>query len=282
MIKKLLSDPLLHFLILAFVFFGIYDMLASDNNAEQSNEDNIITISDGRIEQLKMGFEKIWRHQPTNKELDGLIKNYALDEIYSRQARELELDVDDGIIRKRLRQKMEFMIQDISAITPPSESELTAWYQSHTDIYRDADQFTFQQVYYPAKGTPETYAAHIKTQKDKISQGHAPDKGNTMLATHFTNASRNSIAKQFGDSFAKQLKTLPVNSWSGPVRSSLGLHFVYIKQYKPGKLPPLNMMRDQVLIDWHYQKNIDFKADFEQKLLTQYTLEFNHEQNASK
>ena len=93
--KKLLNEPLVHFLLIGvalFVFFGLLD--ESGTGSKQR-----IVVSAGRIEQLASVFMKTWQRPPTRPELDGLIREFALEEAYYRQAVNMGLDRDDTIIR---------------------------------------------------------------------------------------------------------------------------------------------------------------------------------------
>ena len=59
-------------------------------------------------------FARTWRRPPTEQELQGLIEDYIRDEIFYREGRAAGLDRDDFIIRRRVRQKMEFLAEDMS------------------------------------------------------------------------------------------------------------------------------------------------------------------------
>ena len=57
------------------------------------------------------------------------------------------LDRDDTIIRRRLRQKLEFLVEDTIDATPPTDAELEAWLAAHPDPFRREPRLTFRQVY---------------------------------------------------------------------------------------------------------------------------------------
>jgi hypothetical protein len=59
------------------------------------------------------------------------------------------LDRDDTIVRRRLRQKLEFLIPDLaSQIAPPTEPDLAAYFDQHADTYRGAPTVSFEQVFF--------------------------------------------------------------------------------------------------------------------------------------
>ena len=81
------------------------------------------------------------------QELDGLINEHIREEILYREALALGLDRDDTIVRRRLRQKIEFLSEDILPLPEPTDDELTDYLNSNPASYRLDSQFTFKQVY---------------------------------------------------------------------------------------------------------------------------------------
>ena len=76
----------------------------------------------------------------------------------------LGLDKDDTIIRRRLRQKMEFVTDDIAALAEPTDDELSAYLHAHPETFRVQRQFTFSQVYLnPEKHGDNLVARHRAT-----------------------------------------------------------------------------------------------------------------------
>src|SRR6185437_4525850 len=106
-----------------------------------------IVISAGEVAGMAEGFGRTWRRPPTREEIEGLIRDRVQDEVYCREAMALGLDKDDTIIRRRLRQKMEFVSDDVAALAEPTDDELSAFLKSHADTFRVQRQFTFSHVY---------------------------------------------------------------------------------------------------------------------------------------
>ena len=83
-------------------------------------------------------FTRTWQRPPTSEELEGLIRDRVREEVYYREALALGLDKDDLIIRRRLRQKMEFVTDDVVAQAQPTDDELSAYLKAHPDTFRVA------------------------------------------------------------------------------------------------------------------------------------------------
>ena len=59
--------------------------------------------------------------------------------LYCREAVALGLDRDDPVIRRRLRQKLEFVSEDTAASVEPTDDELRAYLSAHSEGFRNAD-----------------------------------------------------------------------------------------------------------------------------------------------
>jgi hypothetical protein len=101
----LLREPLLHFLVLGAALFGLFSMVDKNNSEAPAK----IIVSTSRVTTLADGFARTWRRPPTEQELQGLVEDYIRDEIFYREGRAAGLDRDDFVIRRRVRQKMEFL-----------------------------------------------------------------------------------------------------------------------------------------------------------------------------
>ncbi|WP_112477920.1 hypothetical protein [Vibrio variabilis] len=141
-LSLLVKEPLCHFLAISALLFVVYDQVAPEPVAPSES----ITISDARIEQMYNRFEKLWHRPPSDIEMTGLIDDYLLDEIYALEARELGLDKGDGVIKKRLRQKMEFMLFDIAGAVPPKKHELQEYLEHNAERYTIPESYDLEVI----------------------------------------------------------------------------------------------------------------------------------------
>ena len=134
MLGRVLREPLTHFIGLALAIFLLYGVVS--RSAEPKADEIIVTSA--KIEQLGSLFTKTWQRPPSAQELKGLIDDYVKEEIYNREALLLGLDRDDTVIRRRLRQKMEFLVDaEVDAITP-TDAELEVYLKANADQFRIA------------------------------------------------------------------------------------------------------------------------------------------------
>jgi hypothetical protein len=272
-VKRLLREPLLHFLLLGAALFIAYGLMAPPGSSGPGN----IVVTTGQIRHLATGFAKTWQRPPTDEELKGLIDDWVREEIATREAMALGLDKDDTVIRRRLRQKLEFVSDAIAAETAPTDADLNAYLQAHPESFRLEPRFTFSQVYLdPAKhgGHLADDAAQVLARLRRAGgKADLSSLGDSFLLEQtFASAPASEVAKQFGDKFAAKLEELAPGQWQGPVESGYGLHLVLVRERTEGGLPELADVRDVVRREWENARRLEGTATFYQALLKRYTV----------
>ncbi|MFT5301018.1 MAG: hypothetical protein ACI814_001802 [Mariniblastus sp.] len=262
---KLLKEPLVHFLLIGIGLFIAYGFV---NSSDLADADNEIVVSAGRIEQLATVFAKTWQRPPTPDELKGLIDDFVLEEVYYRQAKAMEIDNDDTIIRRRLRQKLEFLTDDTASLVEPTEKELIVYLADNDDRFRQSPTYTFQQVYFnPEKHTEAEIADEISFLQAGKQVGDV-----SLLPTSFEDARRQAVDGTFGTRFSEKLDDLKVGDWQGPVRSGLGFHLIKIDSRTEGRLPELDQIRQVVEREWSNEKRLSIRKQMNDRLLGEYEI----------
>ena len=271
MLRRLLREPLAHFAALALVIFAAYAVLAPP--AQQAPVGSIV-VSAGKIEQMAAIFARTWQRPPSPEELKGLIDDYVTEEIYVREALALGLDTDDTVIRRRLRQKMEFMTSaDVDALTP-TDADLQAYLDTHPDAFSEAPQVGFQQVYLNPDRHPETMDQDAATLLEALRADPKADTSvlgdASLLPYELPLTSIGSIDRIFGPDIAASVAQAEPGVWTGPVASPYGLHLIRVKTKSPGRIPALAEIRDVVLREWSNAKRQDLEAARLADLLGRY------------
>ena len=273
MTMKILREPLLHFLLLGAAIFVAYSFVSKRSNEEPGQ----IVITRGQIENIATTFAKTWQRPPSAEELKNLIRERVKEEVLCREAMALGLDQDDTVIRRRLRQKMEFVSDDIAAQTEPTDVDLAAYLQAHADKFRVEQQFTFRQVYLdPQKhgdNLPRDAAqllAQLNQAGDKADVSKLGDS--LMLEPALVSVPSGEIAKQFGEAFVKKLGEIQPQRWQGPVESGYGAHLVFISERTAGRLPALADVREAVRREWDNARRVEANEKFYGDLLKRYTV----------
>jgi hypothetical protein len=271
--KSLLREPLVHFIALGALLFAIHAWL---NPATPDVASKEIAISEGRVRSLAENFRRTWQRAPTREELDGLIEAHVREEVMVRAALALGLDRDDAIIRRRLQQKVDFLIEEAALAEPASEAELMAYLQAHADKFRSAPRLSFEQVYLDPARRGTRLADDAAALRARLAAGSTPPEqaGDRLqlLQSRYVDLSQDEIDRLFGEDFARALSALPVGQWAGPVNSGYGAHLVRIETLSPGKVPPLAEVRPQVEREWaHARRQAQARSAYE-ALRAKYTV----------
>jgi parvulin-like peptidyl-prolyl isomerase len=269
--KRLLREPLLHFLLIGAGLFLLYGLL----NRGQSDAPREIVISEARVEALAENFATVWMRPPTAAELKGLIDDYVAEEVYYREAVAMGLDQDDTVIRRRLRQKMEFISEDVAAATEPTDAQLQAYLEQHADKFVLPATLTFQQAYLSVERRGETARADAEKLLADLQAGRGPadpaEAGDaTLLPATMEAASPQAIANAFGEEFARQIDEAPVGQWSGPIESGFGLHLVKVDERVAASAPSLAEIRPIVLREWQSEQRRTLSESFLDTLRSKY------------
>jgi hypothetical protein len=199
------------------------------------------------------------------------------EEIATREATSLGFDRDDTIIRRRLRQKLEFLVEDAAEAAPPTEAELQAWLDAHPEPFRAEPQIAFRQLYLSPdrrRGSVEAEAARLLARL----QGEGPEAridelgDPIMLPQELPLVPRRETARLFGESFADRLMAIEPGTWAGPVESGYGLHLVFVRERVPGSLPELSAVRPLVERELLAERRRTRLETMYERLLEKYTV----------
>jgi hypothetical protein len=265
--RKLLREPLAHFLILGAVLFLVFDLTSE---TDQPGERRIV-VTAGQVEQLAGQFSRTWLRPPTPGELDGLVERYVRSEIYYREALAMGLGQDDPYVRNRLALKLEVLLDDLSAEAEPKDEELTRFLDAHAERFAEPPRLSFRQVYL----NPEQHAdpaAEAQRLLELLRNGADPGAlGDvSMLIPGLDASTPDEIARQFGEDFAAALLALEPGGWVGPVRSTFGAHLVRVSQRQPARQPAVAEIRDAVLAEWRDQRRREAKEQAYRRLRERY------------
>lgn len=247
--RRWLREPLVHFLALGALIFGAYTALndGTDNDRE-------IVVSVGQQEHLLTTFTRTWQRPPTPEEFQGLVEDWIRQEIAYREGQAMGLDSGDTVIRRRLRQKLELLAEDVVDLDEPTEQELQAFLERNQDVYEAEARYNLRQVYFSPDRRGDEAVRDAEQALVLLSSGDlALDPalvGDPLPLPHrLDDEAEGALARQFGRAFAKGLEGLPLGEWSGPVESGFGLHLVQLEARRAGRPLSLEEARSAVARD---------------------------------
>jgi hypothetical protein len=268
----LLREPIVHFLAIGAALFAGWAAFGDDADVASRR----IVVGEAQIVQLAAGFERTWLRPPTAAELESLIREHVREEVLYREAVALGLDRDDTIVRRRLRQKMEFISDDIAAAEAPTESDLLAYMQEHAAAYRADPIVSFRQVYVSRDrhgADAGRVAAGLLATLQRMPAADAETLGDSIMLPHAVASTRRAeVAQLFGAAFADRVLAAPLDRWDGPYESGYGLHLVRVELRDDGRMPSLDEVRERVERDWRDDRRRRANESGYQQLLAQYVV----------
>lgn len=247
--RRVFSEPLTHFLIAGLALFVAGRIYETQTNVYR------IVVTPRHVAQLANDYALQFGTQPSPQILEQLVDRDIHDEMLLRQGLALKLDQDDEIVRRRIVQKAQFLMQDLNPPAEPTDAQLQAYYDAHPAAYVTQPQATFSHIYFSADNGGDAAAkaraaAVLRTLGAGVTR--APDKGDVFPDLYdFSAFEPEQVERLFGHSpFADAVFSAPIGRWVGPVKSGYGWHLLYVDARQAPGRPPLATVRDQVRADY--------------------------------
>jgi peptidyl-prolyl cis-trans isomerase C len=251
---RLLREPLLHFVLVAFVLFIGYRMLHPATEADQRS--NRIELTTDDFVQMSVAWLAQGRPPPSPEQLQNLIEVQVREEVLYREALVLGLDRDDTIVKRRLAQKMEFLADQIASTIDPTTDELKSWFANNEQLFALSPRITFRHLYFSPDQRGE-HAREAATEAATTLIGKSGDwpEGPAladpfMFQDRYVDRSFDEMAKLFGLDFARALLGLKPGSWQGPIESGYGWHLVFVEASSLARVPAFEEIESDVKSEW--------------------------------
>lgn len=246
--KTLLREPFVHFIVLGLGLFAAHGVWQKQI---QKSERTII-VNPAEMERQAQIFATENRRQPSDNDLEGLLFAHIEEQVLMREAIRLGLNEDDTIIRRRLAQKMRFMIDDVSMPALPDRTALEAWFSENPSRFIRPETRSFEHIYLSPKNRADTVVAEAEAilargvSDDWTSVGEA-----FMTGRSFKTLAQPAVQRDFGTAFAQALFALPrSDAWQGPINSAFGVHLVRLTDVTPAYLPDFEDIQIEVEAVW--------------------------------
>ena len=266
-VRRILREPLLHFLLLGLALFLYFGRVAPDDDGERR-----IVVSQAEVDLLATQFQGTWSRSPSPVELNGLVDSYIRDEILYREGVALGLDRDDAVVKRRVRQKLDVIFEESVAQQPATDADLQAYLDANPTAFRQAAVVSFDQLYF---GSDALAPQRLAQARSALARGADPATLGqaTLLPAHQDAMPLDLVARDFGEQFAGQLATAPVGQWSGPVTSGFGTHLVRVTAIEQARAPALADVREAVAREWENERRTRAHAEALARLRERYEVE---------
>jgi len=284
--KKLIKEPLIQFVCIALLLLLGERLINADAYAYDQYH---INVDDAVLLQYMQLRAKTFRPDDALKALQSLsaedrqqlVDDYSREEALFREAMALNLDKNDQIIRRRLIQKMDYLVQGFyDQAEPLTEEDLRSYYQTRREEYKKPASATFTHVFVSSErhSIEEAKAMAVDLQKTlnaaRVPFENAPRYGERFLYNrNYVNRDDDEIASHFGESFQQQLFALETgDQWRGPIQSTYGWHLVLLVKNSPAYIPPLEEIASNVFADAQREQQQKIKRQAIEELMVKYQI----------
>lgn len=270
--NKLIKEPFFHFIILGIALFFLYGLV---NEKEDSK--NTIIINDFDLDNIISSWEMQWKRPPTEQELQNLINQNIKQEVFYQEALNMNLDHNDEIIKRRLSQKMQFLSNDIAALTEPTNELLKEYFNENSDKYLTPTTYSLYQIIFSPDKRKDNHKDALETLKqfpEATFDEMQPWGDKLPFPYYFEEVNTNELGLQLGSKFPEAIENEGINKWVGPIPSGFGYHLVYIINKVPPQLPEFEMVKNDVLRNYEYDNQKETNELIYQELKKKYDIEF--------
>ncbi|MEM9489548.1 MAG: peptidylprolyl isomerase, partial [Myxococcota bacterium] len=185
----------------------------------------------------------------------------------------LGLDRADLVIRRRMVQKMEFLLRDSVVVDEPSDDQLGRYLAEHAETFWVPTKIGFRHVF--VRGRDDSARLRVRDLSARLNRDGAGESlpGEPFARGHeFIAEPMADIERIFGRPFAAAVTAHSPGQWSPPIRSQFGWHSVWVEELAPGYLPELAEIRERVTERWWLAERARARAAALDELIGRYTV----------
>ena len=253
--KALIREPLVWFFIIGSAIFIMKGLWT------EKPVDYQIRITEKDVSRIRSQWEAQSSKPLSDKELKSLIDGHVREEMLYREAIRLGLDQNDVIIRRRLVQKLKFLVEDVSKVRNPTDAVLREFFEKHSDKYFLPARISFSHLYFNTEKRGAALSNDLRMTMARLNE----KAGNKvlseikwlgsgdpfMLPSTYKELTQSEAANLLGHAFANAIFKLNAdNLWHGPVSSGFGEHLVRITGITPARQPDFEKVKKLVAKDF--------------------------------
>lgn len=233
----LLREPLLHFILLGGLLFGL------DRALTKPDESRTIVVSADVDSEAVETFKAARGREPNLQELAALHKVWLDNEVLYREGLALQVDKGDPAIRERVIFKALSVVDSNVKLPPADDATLRSWFERHRDKYDEPARFDFEEAALSGD-TSE------KAVREFVQQLEAGTPGDAKAGLRiFKNRPHQNLVDSYGADFAKALEGSPLGRWQAlPTKD--GWRAMRLAAAVPPKPADFERVRGPLLQDW--------------------------------
>ena len=227
-----------------------------------SDDENMIYVSDNDIDFLVSTWNDQMQRPPNEEELKTIIENFIQNEVLYREALKLNLDSGDIIVKRRLVQKLGFLKQE-EGVKIPNDKELKEYFNENKVEFRIPKRLSFNHIFFSKESRSFEEVRQYLVNKNIKSDPF-------LLGRNFSDKTIRQIQRDFGDKFAASLDELTSLKNDLIIESIYGWHIVNVSDIENSYLPEFNSIRDKLLDTYLLVKKDEVLKKYTEELIKSY------------
>jgi hypothetical protein len=174
------------------------------------------------------------------------------DQALYEEALEMRLHLGDEVVKRRLIQVIEQLMLAANPPQPIAESALLAEFKKRREELRRPPRYSIEHLYFNREAEAKIDSVIATISEQNLSAAQAREMSSPFLPGYqFTRQTPDQLARHFGASFVKNLQQTDPQpgTWRGPVRSTYGMHYVWVSEVEADRDATLEEVRGQLLRD---------------------------------
>ena len=260
-IRAVLTQPLLHFLLIGAGLFLLFEWTGKPVNSVDArtvivDKQMLHSFMQYRAKAFNETLVEQMIADLSKEEFDRLIEDLVREEVLYREALAMSMEQEDYIIKRRLIQKMEFITSGfITAAAELSDADVATFYEANKEEYYIEPYITFTHVFFDNERHGSEQAQALAQHKlaqlnhEQVPFTGSPRHGDRFLYhTNYVERVPEFVASHFGEPMARSIFALSPNDqqWHGPYTSSYGFHLLMLTHKANGRYPALDEIRERV------------------------------------
>ncbi len=282
---QLLKQPLFHFLVLGALIFVGYALTGEPSTEPPAAQTDTVIVVDHAalldyLQYQAQAFEpEVFEARlaaMSEEEIDALITAYVREEVLYREGLRMGMDQADYVIRQRLVQKVEFLLENLVAEDiNPTDAELQGYYDARIADYNADSVYTFTHIFFDGQqdmAQAKARAESLLASSADIAFDEASQHGDRYpFLQNYVERTRDFVGNNFSAEFVAQLDTVtPGETWQGPFASRYGWHLVMLRARTEPFTPALADIRGRVLDDFRYDALVSGRQAAEERVIGEY------------
>jgi len=174
------------------------------------------------------------------------------DEELYQAALDMRLHLGDEVIKRRMIQVMEQLLLAGNPPQEPTEAQIVAEFEQRREELRRAPRYSIEHIYFNRERVSDAEAVIARVNRENLTPLQARELSSPFLPGYrFTAQTPDQLARHFGTSFVENLQQTDPQPghWVGPVRSTYGMHYVWVSELEPARDATLEEVRLQLQRD---------------------------------